>query len=151
MECVAGNLTGYSRLKHFEESGGPLQDFHHDFMAQYCFELGHCTNPKVHDGMTLAEAEAMCDEEYGHSGWASFTRGGVTRTRLLSILGGTLKMKLFGPDGLASVKVGKPSARGMGKIACARGHYHCDVQSCKDNYCSNPKYWKRYHHRLPGQ
>mmetsp|Transcript_18171 Transcript_18171/g.52949 ORF Transcript_18171/g.52949 Transcript_18171/m.52949 type:complete len:299 (+) Transcript_18171:73-969(+) len=156
LECATGNLSGYGLIKSQERPRNQgnlvhrtIHEVHHDMLAQYCFNMGHCNDKEVSQGMTMLQGEAMCDKKYGHKAWANFTEGGMETSRFLSGLAGTLKVDLLTSGSLAKVTLGKPSAKTMGKMACAEGHFHCDVLLCKEHYCQDEGYWKKYHHRLP--
>mmetsp|Transcript_157858 Transcript_157858/g.483726 ORF Transcript_157858/g.483726 Transcript_157858/m.483726 type:complete len:296 (-) Transcript_157858:122-1009(-) len=158
LECAAGNLSGYAQLKALEKPRGTgdfihrtIHEVHHDMLAQYCFYMGHCEDKEAVQGMTLAEGENFCDREFGHRAWADFTEKDMEISRSLGGLAGTLKFSMFTNEGVTNLKLGRPSAKVIGKMSCAEGHYHCDVYSCKENYCSDEVYWKKYHHRLPGK
>jgi len=106
--------------------------------GSYCFIEGHCSNEAVTEHTTLEEAEQMCDERYGHDGWAvSFGCKDLMEAQWM--FGATT------PNGFKHTKV----TRAFLKAACAMGNFHCDVMYCKETYCKNPYFVSKYGHLLP--
>lgn len=102
--------------------------------AQYCFAAGHCNKTSVDpsrfkafdrsqvtEHTTLLEAEGMCDAIYGEK-WKHM---------------GILKYFGMKPDGF-----GKKNE--FAKLACAMGNWHCDVIYCREFYCEDEYWVKRY-------
>mmetsp|Transcript_77240 Transcript_77240/g.174729 ORF Transcript_77240/g.174729 Transcript_77240/m.174729 type:complete len:292 (+) Transcript_77240:57-932(+) len=110
--------------------------------ASYCFIEGHCTNTAVTYNTTMEEAEQMCDDRYGHSGWA--VNFGMVQD--------SIKMAQLMGQGAADPNFGfkhKGITKYFLKAACAMGNYHCDVVYCRDTYCKDENLIKKYAHLLP--
>uniref|UniRef100_A0A7S2J980 Uncharacterized protein n=1 Tax=Alexandrium andersonii TaxID=327968 RepID=A0A7S2J980_9DINO len=108
--------------------------------ASYCFLEGHCTNTAVTYNTTMDEAERMCDFRYGHEGWAvNFGYDDIVK------VGMVLPVSMTPMNGFFTAKATAPFV----KAACAMGNYHCDVIYCKDSYCKDPHYQKKYGHLSP--
>jgi len=101
--------------------------------GSYCFLEGHCVNEAVTPDTTLAEAEALCDEKYGHEEWTS-----------LSMLKMPIDLSSSKADGFKS----RSWTSYFGKLACAMGNYHCDVIYCRETYCKMDHYKSKYEHFL---
>eukprot|EP00429_Kryptoperidinium_foliaceum_P097611 CAMPEP_0176236188 /NCGR_PEP_ID=MMETSP0121_2-20121125/27217_1 /TAXON_ID=160619 /ORGANISM="Kryptoperidinium foliaceum, Strain CCMP 1326" /LENGTH=187 /DNA_ID=CAMNT_0017575617 /DNA_START=42 /DNA_END=605 /DNA_ORIENTATION=- len=101
--------------------------------ASYCFMQGHCVNPDVNFNTTLAEAEAICDKQYGHEKWTTFAFGQRP------------------PEVAAQTATGfsdPASAEYWALVGCAMGNWHCDVMYCKETYCKMPEWTEKYGHYL---
>lgn len=107
--------------------------------GSYCFIEGHCTNTAVNYNTSVQEAESMCDQRFGHDGWAKFSYVEFYATKK------ALKSTMDPRTGFHHPVLTKNFLR----LACAMGNYHCDVIYCRDTYCKLPYYINKYSHLLP--
>lgn len=103
--------------------------------GSYCFIQGFCRldTITVTNDTTIAEAEAMCDDKYGHESWTTQSVFDGTAPTLAErfITGQTLKSSDY-----------------YGRDACARGNFHCDVVYCRETWCKVPHFIETYGHLL---
>jgi len=102
-----------------------------------CFSEGHCTNKAVHENTTLEETEKMCDERFGHAGWAQWSP--AMDVGLMRVMNPFVQSAIP-KSGLHDRHI----TRYFTKLACAMGSYHCDIMTCKETYCKNEYYIKKY-------
>merc|ERR1719330_194032 len=122
-------------------TAGKFGPFTAEMDGSYCFIEGHCSNTAVTKNTTLEEAEQMCDERYGHDGWAvNFGMEDMVKLAPFVLKGG---MTLT--DGFKNMHITKFFL----KAACAMGNYHCGVLYCRETYCKDPYYIKKYGYLLP--
>lgn len=129
--CIVNHDLMTSAKKTFElqkKAGIDLID------ASYCFKEKHCLDTKVTVNTTVAEAEKFCDEKYGHDAWAK-----------LNLISGKPKSKYFTKE-TGFQDSATPAF--FGKMACAMGNYHCDIMYCKETYCKDEFYVKKFEHYL---
>lgn len=112
--------------------------------ASMCFMEGHCTNEAVRDNTSVAEAEVFCDNRFGHDGWVNWTPG-LDRA-LMGMMGPFSQLHKNSKTGIQDRKI----SRFLTKLSCAMGNFHCDVMACKETYCQDPYYVKKYKHLEPG-
>lgn len=109
--------------------------------GSYCFAMGHCLETRVTDATTMAEAEQLCDEKYGHKAWASLT--------ISQLLTGFSSAIARGQISSTFAFKTRESARPWAELACAMGNLHCDVVYCRENYCNKEHFRSRYLHLQP--
>jgi len=110
-----------------------------ELMGSYCFYEKHCSNNKVTTDTTIEQAEKLCDARYGHSKWTSFGVQNWGMQRWWQLSG-----KMNKTDGYHS----RIPTQALGKMFCAMGNYHCNVMYCKETFCKDPEYIKKYGHLL---
>lgn len=109
-----------------------------DLDGSYCFLARLCLEDRVTNHTTLEEAEAICDARYGHEGWTTnFTKKYYNQVDALGSSVGWIWDRF---DGFKSRAVAEDNA----KLACAMGNFHCDVQYCRETYCVDPVFLKKY-------
>jgi hypothetical protein len=138
-ECYRGNLTGYAAL--MARAQVEASDGEHslaDMDAHYCFSFGHCDNTEVIADTTLNESEAMCDRRFGHDKWTNLT------------FDEAMNNLAFWPEGDMhldldlSMHLGPKAEFAFATMMCAMGSYHCDVMYCRQEYCSDPEFAKKF-------
>jgi len=112
-----------------------------DMDASYCFIEGHCTNALVTNETTLEDTYEMCDSRFQRTHWTSF--GSLAMTPLI-----LSKMDITPQDWSEGVK-DPVTSRLFVQAACAMGNFHCDVMMCKETYCKDPRYVRKFGHLLP--
>lgn len=146
-ECIANHDLTKNSLELFNvQSHLMLQELD----ASYCFFEGHCSNRWANPNTTIEEAEQMCDHRFGHDGWTSNffmsdLKPLVIKTLLDTIFFHPLTAPLELINGIHEQKL----TRFFAKLACVMGNFHCDVQYCKQTYCSMKHYQDKYKHLLP--
>lgn len=142
-ECQKGNLVkaGHAQFDRITSPDHPEFGAMVKYDASYCFIEGLCTNTAVTTNTTLAEAETMCDERFGHNTWVHFTGWDVVKVWVPSLLSG----KLGDTTGFQD----KAAPEAFAKAGCAMGNYHCDVIYCQAVYCQDAYYVQTYGHLQP--
>lgn len=110
--------------------------------ASYCFLEKHCSNSRITANTTLSEAELACNERFGRN-WTNVGFALMERQQRWWQLSGVMNVK----TGFHS----REPTQAFSKLACAMGNYHCDVVYCKENYCQNEYYVKKYGHLLEAE
>mmetsp|Transcript_25424 Transcript_25424/g.57775 ORF Transcript_25424/g.57775 Transcript_25424/m.57775 type:complete len:244 (-) Transcript_25424:7-738(-) len=133
LQCQQGNLREYGRLMHqTQKSASPVVEL---VDAHYCFQHGHCDNDDIGPNTTLAEAEAICDEKFGHNRW--------TQLENLAVSGFDIRLSMKG------LYLSHAAEESFAMMACAMGNYHCDAIYCKQEYCSKSEWRVRYGEARP--
>lgn len=146
-KCIVDQDLKGSAEELFDKRVGLHSD---EIDASYCFIEGHCTNTAVTDNTTVQDAEEMCTDRFGKTGWTGpyylidpLIASVASGLDFYGSLGSTLPVSPF--EGIHEQKISKLAV----KLACSRGTYHCDVQYCKHTYCTNSYYIRRYGHLIP--
>uniref|UniRef100_A0A7S2ACV4 Uncharacterized protein n=1 Tax=Alexandrium andersonii TaxID=327968 RepID=A0A7S2ACV4_9DINO len=141
-KCAAGDLLGSAKTRYFLVNNGMYGGLKQELDGSACFLEGHCTNTAVTENTTAEETAAMCDKQYGHEAW---TRFGSSHAPPENAIG-------FGMEnGFADYRNGYLShaqSRPFALASCAMGSFHCDVVYCRENYCKDEYYIKKYGHFL---
>jgi len=123
--CREGDLRAYGRIIHAAQNN--ISKYIEFLDSHYCFAHGHCDNFNITPNTTLAEAETMCDERFGHERW---TRMGNMQSNESDLL---LTPKLH---------LSERAEMQFVLTACAMGNYHCDAIYCQQEFCDKPR-WRR--------
>lgn len=109
--------------------------------ASYCFIEGHCSNEAVTANTTLEEAEAMCDYRFGRTQWTE-----VGKFPTPNSMAYIAHMSRPESEGDMNGFHDRVQSKYFVELACVMGNYHCDVMYCKETYCKDPHWIKRYGH-----
>jgi len=140
-KCIVDeDLAGYARAMY--ESQKQLKLLEPD--AAYCFAVGHCNNTALAASATLEQAEAFCDQQYGHAAWTSI--GWNQMHKVMDVAQEFVSGEV--PTSLASWAAKVAVIKNMSSVsaltACAMGNLHCDVQYCQQNFCGDTTYRARF-------
>eukprot|EP00411_Alexandrium_monilatum_P084549 CAMPEP_0175710406 /NCGR_PEP_ID=MMETSP0097-20121207/40066_1 /TAXON_ID=311494 /ORGANISM="Alexandrium monilatum, Strain CCMP3105" /LENGTH=305 /DNA_ID=CAMNT_0017017825 /DNA_START=44 /DNA_END=961 /DNA_ORIENTATION=+ len=142
--CATGDLIGAAKIRYLLTRAGYFGGLAHETDGSLCFLEGYCADTDVSENTTLGEAMQLCDERYGHEDWI---HSGSLFSPAENAVGYAQEETWRDPrNGYAN----RSQTRPLGLAACARGCYHCDVMYCRENYCKDEYYIKKYGHFLKG-
>jgi len=137
---VEEDLDGYAQSMYESQKKLNLLDAD----AVYCFAVGHCNNTAVTSKTTLLEAEASCNEQFGHERWTGVGWNQMDKVMKVAFAfeSGELKVNVSSwADKLAVIK-NLTAVSAM--TACAMGNFHCDIAYCKRNFCNDAQYRSKF-------
>lgn len=136
--CLEGrDLVKAAAIRHNESRNyGELQ---HELEASRCFIEGFCHDRNVTQFTSIVEGNKLCDARYGRDRWTLY----ATYKSAPADIPGAGGMH-GGLKGYKSLEQTTPFTMST----CAAGKYHCDVMSCKETYCKQEYYVKKYGHWL---
>mmetsp|Transcript_60853 Transcript_60853/g.156857 ORF Transcript_60853/g.156857 Transcript_60853/m.156857 type:complete len:298 (-) Transcript_60853:154-1047(-) len=139
-KCILeGNMTAYAQECYIAQEKLHLVEAD----AVYCFAADLCNNTEVTSNTTSAEAEAICDRNFGHSnwtsiGWKDFEDMLGRATQLLS------NYKQANLTDYELWAIARRESSISAQVGCAMGNYRCDVFYCKQNFCNNDHWRTKY-------
>jgi len=133
--CAAGDLASAGQLQFRLTSSGHFGAHTKELDGSACFIEGHCANKEVTNKTTVQEAVGMCDQRFGRQVWASW---GSEAMPLQDHLDYDVPADMS--KGYQSPQQSRPTVL----AACAMGNYHCDVMYCRETYCKDEYYVKKY-------
>jgi len=134
-KCAAGDLAAAGQLQFRLTSSGHFGAHTKELDGSACFIEGHCANKEVTNKTTVQEAVGMCDKRFGRQDWASW---GSTTVPYHDQLGYSV------PADASKGYHSRLQTRPTVLAACAMGNYHCDVMYCRETYCKDEYYVKKY-------
>lgn len=108
--------------------------------ASYCFLEGLCEDKLIHNETSADAAMRVCDERYGGDLWRTLFNPVYIKNHLKLYLGVIWSRIPLVNEGYTTPWM----THFYGLAACAMGTYQCDVTFCKEEFCVQDKWIKKY-------
>mmetsp|Transcript_69924 Transcript_69924/g.198177 ORF Transcript_69924/g.198177 Transcript_69924/m.198177 type:complete len:376 (-) Transcript_69924:78-1205(-) len=104
--------------------------------ASRCFVEGFCMDTEVRRETTKLEASKLCDNRFGREAWSKFGLYNELASDSMQ------NARYPGSAGFTN----RNETRPWTIMSCATGRYHCDVMTCKQTFCVDEYFVKRFGH-----